>query len=75
MKRNKATATGGCRSYGGLSAAPRGGILLFVCSAIALVLVAVGSSARSAACSICGKNLVQNPGAESGKGQNAVNGS
>ena len=40
---------------------------------MALALVAVGSSARSAACSFCGKNLVKNPGAESGKGQNAWN--
>jgi hypothetical protein len=73
MKRNKDTATSGYRPYGGLSAAAQGVIALLLCSAIALALVAVGSSTRSAACSFCGKNLVNNPGAESGKGQNAVN--
>jgi hypothetical protein len=73
MERHKTTGTSGYRPCGGLSAAPRGVILLLVCSAIGLAFVAVGSSARSSACSFCGKNLVRNPGAESGKGQTAVN--
>jgi hypothetical protein len=73
MKMKNDIATNGQRSYGGFSSARRGAAALLLCSAIALVLVAVGSSARSAACSFCGKNLVKNPGAESGKGQNAVN--
>ncbi len=38
----------------------------------ALTLAALGSSATSAACSFCGKNLIKNPGAEGGRGQNAT---
>ncbi len=38
----------------------------------ALAVVAAGSAAPAAACSFCGKNLVQNPGAESGKGLTAT---
>ncbi len=38
----------------------------------ALVGVAASSAAPAAACSFCGKNLVQNPGAESGKGLTAT---
>jgi hypothetical protein len=48
-----------------------------IVAAIALgALMIVGGSfsataARSAACSFCGKNLIKNPGAEGGRGQNA----
>jgi hypothetical protein len=73
MKRKNGTVTGGHRHSGWARAAQRGAAALLACSAIALALVAIGSSARSAACSFCGKNLVKNPGAESGKGQNAEN--
>ncbi len=38
----------------------------------ALAVVAAGSAAPGAACSFCGKNLVLNPGAESGKGLTAT---
>ena len=38
----------------------------------ALAVVAAGSAAPAAACSFCGKNLVLNPGAESGKGLTAT---
>ena len=38
----------------------------------ALTVVAAGSAASAAACSFCGKNLVLNPGAESGKGLTAT---
>ncbi len=40
--------------------------------AAALAAVAAGSAAPQAACSSCGKNLVQNPGAESGRGLTAT---
>jgi hypothetical protein len=49
-----------------LTAAMAAGLALLACS--------VGSAAASSAgCSFCGKNLVKNPGAESGKGQSAEN--
>ncbi len=73
MKRKNDTATSVYGLVGGPSLARRGATALLLSTAIALALVAAGSSARSAACSFCGKNLVKNPGAESGKGQNAVN--
>jgi hypothetical protein len=38
----------------------------------ALALVVAGASATSVACSFCGKNLIKNPGAEGGRGQNAA---
>ena len=38
----------------------------------ALTIAAGGFSATSAACAFCGKNLIKNPGAEGGKGQNAT---
>jgi hypothetical protein len=44
---------------------------LLLCIATALALSAIASSSRATACSFCGRNLVKNPGAESGKGQNA----
>ena len=46
--------------------------LLGVVALTALSLGAAASAVRSASCSFCGKNLVKNPGAESGKGQNAA---
>ncbi len=73
MKSKNDTATSGSSPDGGLRKARRRAAALLACSVVALALVAAGSSARSAACSFCGKNLVKNPGAESGKGQNAVN--
>ncbi len=36
-----------------------------------LAPVAATSAAAGAACSFCGKNLIKNPGADAGKGQNA----
>jgi hypothetical protein len=48
--------------------------LLFAGLTIAVATVVVaGASAHVGACAFCGKNLVQNPGAEAGKGQNAEN--
>jgi hypothetical protein len=38
--------------------------------ATALVCAALASPASPAACPFCGKNLIRNPGAEAGKGQN-----
>ena len=68
MKLKNDTARSGI-ACDGMRTARRGATALLVSPAMALALVAVGSSARSTACSFCGKNLVQNPGAESGKGQ------
>jgi len=48
----------------------RAGVLV-AAVASALAVSAAGSSATSTACSLCGKNLIKNPGAEGGKGQNA----
>jgi hypothetical protein len=45
--------------------------VLVVAVTASLALVAGASSARTAACSFCGKNLIKNPGADAGKGQNA----
>jgi hypothetical protein len=50
---------------------PRTAFLLAAAALATLALAAVGSAAPSAACSFCGKNLIRNPGAESGSGQNA----
>ncbi len=51
----------------------RGSALLAASTVLAaLVVVAAGSAASAAACSFCGKNLVLNPGAESGKGLTAT---
>ena len=50
----------------------RGAIALAAVVALALALTAVATSAPSAACSFCGKNLIKNPGAEGGRGQNAA---
>ena len=46
--------------------------LLVATALAALAVVAAGSAAPAAACSFCGKNLVLNPGAESGKGLTAT---
>jgi hypothetical protein len=69
MERKDNTATSGA----GLGARRllRGAAVLLLCTATALALSAIASSSPAAACSFCGKNLVKNPGAESGKGQNA----
>jgi hypothetical protein len=47
-------------------------VLLAAAALATLTLAAVGSAAPTAACSFCGKNLIRNPGAESGSGQNAT---
>jgi hypothetical protein len=47
-------------------------VLVAFFAVAALAFSATGFSASSSACSVCGKNLVKNPGAESGRGQNAV---
>lgn len=47
-------------------------ILFALAVTAALTLTAVASSARSATCTSCGKNLIKNPGAEAGRGQNAA---
>ena len=57
---------------GWVGAARRVWVALFLCSAMALASAAIGSSARSVACSFCGKNLIKNPGADNGRGQNAT---
>jgi hypothetical protein len=46
-------------------------LLVTVAASAVPALVAVGAAAPGAACSICGKNLIKNPGAELGRGQNA----
>ncbi len=44
-----------------------------VAAAVGALVLAGSSLARpAAACSFCGKNLIKNPGAEGGKGQNAT---
>jgi hypothetical protein len=45
--------------------------VLVVAVTASLALGASASSARSAGCAFCGKNLIKNPGADAGKGQNA----
>lgn len=45
---------------------------LFLATALGALALAGGSFARPAACSFCGKNLIKNPGAEGGRGQNAA---
>jgi hypothetical protein len=47
-------------------------LLAAATSVAALVVVTAGGAAPAAACSFCGKNLVLNPGAESGKGLTAT---
>lgn len=49
----------------------RAAILLALAVAAALTLGTVAFSARLAGCPVCGKNLIKNPGAEAGRGQNA----
>ena len=44
---------------------------MFLATALGALALAGGSFARPAACSFCGKNLIKNPGAEGGRGQNA----
>lgn len=46
--------------------------LLAAAAMSALTLAAVASAVPSAGCAFCGKNLIKNPGAESGSGQNAT---
>jgi hypothetical protein len=46
--------------------------ILLALAVAALSLAAVASSAPSGKCAICGKNLIRNPGAEAGRGQNAA---
>jgi hypothetical protein len=46
--------------------------LLAATALAALAVVATGSAARAASCSFCGKNLLLNSGAESGKGLTAA---
>ncbi len=56
-----------------LAAASRRTATLFAFAVtVALTLTAVASSAPSASCAFCGKNLIKNPGAEAGRGQNAT---
>jgi hypothetical protein len=51
----------------------RKAVLLALVLAVAGGGLAAGASARSAAgCPLCGRNLIKNPGAEAGRGQNAV---
>jgi hypothetical protein len=58
---------------GELGPTRRQAMVLVAAAAVAtLTLAAVGSAAPSAACSFCAKNLIKNPGAESGSGQNAT---
>jgi hypothetical protein len=45
-------------------------VAIVVSAAIGALVLAGGSLARPSACSLCGKNLIKNPGAEGGKGQN-----
>jgi len=70
MKRKNDTAMSGFER-GGRRRALRGAAFLLICTVTALALTAIASSSPAAACSFCGKNLVKNPGAELGRGQNA----
>ena len=45
---------------------------ILLLTALAVLALAGTGSASSAACAFCGKNLILNPGAEGGRGQNAV---
>ena len=48
--------------------------LIAVCAGAALAALALtGIATPAPACTFCGKNLIKNPGAESGKGLNAAN--
>ena len=51
----------------------RAATALLAVAVSALVLAAVGSSAPSVGCALCGKNLIKNPGAELGRGQTTPN--
>ncbi len=48
----------------------RRALALAVVAALVPVLAAATSAASVKGCSICGKNLIKNPGAEAGRGQN-----
>ena len=50
---------------------PRCTAAVFFTAALGALALAAGGSAGSAGCSFCGKNLIKNPGAEAGRGQNA----
>jgi hypothetical protein len=56
---------------GGTVSNLRRALVLTAGALVFLVPAAATSAARDAACSVCGKNLIKNPGAEAGKGQNA----
>ncbi len=43
---------------------------MVLATALVALTLAGGGFARSSACSFCGKNLIRNPGAEGGRGQN-----
>lgn len=45
-------------------------VAIALAAAAASAFASAGLAAPSAACSICGKNLIKNPGAEGGRGQN-----
>ena len=48
------------------------GITLAAIGAVAALVLAVTATAAQEACGVCGKNLIKNPGAELGRGVNAV---
>lgn len=50
----------------------RTGLLALAAALVAMATLSVALTASAAACGVCGKNLIKNPGAELGRGVNAV---
>ena len=50
----------------------RTGLLALAAAIVATATLAVALTASAAACGLCGKNLIKNPGAELGRGVNVV---
>jgi hypothetical protein len=50
----------------------RTGLLALATAIVATATLAMALTASAAACGVCGKNLIKNPGAELGRGVNAV---
>ena len=50
----------------------RTGLLVLATAVVAMATLTVALAASAAACGVCGKNLIKNPGAELGRGVTAV---
>jgi hypothetical protein len=71
MKRDKGARTGGSgHTVGSRRARWRAAALLAGAAAAALALATAALSAPAGACGACGRNLIKNPGADGGRGQN-----